>query len=120
MLAAPIQSGPMCEVLKWVENKVNEVRKFVPAKCWKHCLGIENPADIPSRGITPTKLASSTLWRYGPDWLGERNQVLEEECYGMECFKEMKVTCRYVAHTFRPHSTSTRLFVVEILAALKG
>jgi len=56
----------------WVENRVTQIRQIVPAQCWKHYPGIENPADIPSRGITPSELVDK-LWRYGPDWLVEKN-----------------------------------------------
>ena len=85
----------------WVENRVNEVRKIVPAECWKHCPGIDNTADIPSRGITSTELVNCKLWRYGPDWLVERNPVLEEESCSVpeECLKEIKSTHCYVTHT---------------------
>ena len=85
----------------WVRNRVNEVRRIVPAEYWNHCLGIENPADIPSRGITPTELARCKLWRYGPDWLIQRNLVLEEDSCDIpeECLKEIKGTHCYVTHT---------------------
>ena len=33
---------------QFVENRVTEIRRLVPAKCWRHCAGIENPADTPS------------------------------------------------------------------------
>ena len=76
-------------------------RKQILRKTGRCCPGIENPVDIPSRGITPTELASCKLWRYGPDWLVERNPALEEGNYGMpeECLKEMKSTHCYVTHT---------------------
>ena len=85
----------------WVENRASQVRKIVSAECWNHCPGIENPADIPSRGITPAELVSCKLWRYGPDWLVERNQTFEEDSGNMpeECLKEMRVTLCHVAHT---------------------
>ena len=60
-----------------VENRANEVRRIIPTDCWNHCLGADNPTDIPSRGITPTELASSKLWRYGPDWLIAGIPVIE-------------------------------------------
>ena len=83
-----------------MENRVNEIRGIVPAECWKYCPGIENPADIPSRGIMPTELTNCRLWRYGPTWLVERNPVLEGEGNAMpdECLKEIKSTRCYVMH----------------------
>ena len=73
----------------------------MPAECWNHCPGIENPADITSRGITPAELVSCKLWRYGPDWFVERNQTFEEDSGNIpeECLKEMRVTLCNVAHT---------------------
>ena len=36
-----------------------------------HCAGRDNPADIPSRGLTTKELATSKLRMNGPDWLSE-------------------------------------------------
>ena len=54
---------------QFVHNRVTEIRELLPASCWRHCPGIENPADIPSRGLTPTELFVNQLWHCGPDWL---------------------------------------------------
>jgi len=77
-----------------VENRVNEVRRLVPAQYWKHCPGQQNPADIPSRGVTPTELVGSRLWRHGPDWLVDITFSVEEDelCMPEECAKEVRVT----------------------------
>ena len=53
----------------FIENRVNEIRKLIPAVCWRHCSGKDNPADIPSRGLAPLELSVNALWRRGPDWL---------------------------------------------------
>ena len=86
--------GTTKEWKPFVENRVNEVRKFVPAECWRHCPGKENPADVPSRGITPAELVSCKLWRYGPEWLVHKLSK-EEDASEMteECQKEIKISC---------------------------
>ena len=38
-------------------DRVIEICKLVPAEHWKHCPGAENPADLPSRGMTATELS---------------------------------------------------------------
>ena len=36
---------------QFVESRVREIRQIVPPESWGHCPGIENPADLPSRGM---------------------------------------------------------------------
>ena len=54
---------------QFVYNRVKEIQELVPPKYWSHCPGKENPADLPSHGVSPKELESSAVWRHGPDWL---------------------------------------------------
>ena len=53
----------------FIQNRVTEIRRLVPADCWDHCSGKTNPADIPSRGLSSEELSASVLWKHGPSWL---------------------------------------------------
>uniref|UniRef100_A0A1X7UC75 Uncharacterized protein n=1 Tax=Amphimedon queenslandica TaxID=400682 RepID=A0A1X7UC75_AMPQE len=55
----------------FVQNRVNEIRKLVPKTQWRHCAGMSNPADLPSRGVSPGELKSTNLWFNGPDGLAQ-------------------------------------------------
>ncbi|MCP9265020.1 Pao retrotransposon peptidase family protein [Dirofilaria immitis] len=54
---------------RFIQNRVEEIRKakyayrFIPSEC--------NPADIATKGISPSDLANLTLWWNGPEWLKE-------------------------------------------------
>ena len=80
---------------QYVQSRVEEIRRLVPVEHWSHCSGVENPADIPSRGILPTHLALSELWWSGPDWLASTGNPAKEnvniEFMPDECRNEMKV-----------------------------
>ena len=83
----------------FVQNRVNEVHKLVPAEYWDHCSGKENPADIPSRGLTPIELSVNQLWRNGPEWLKTSINVtpIPEDIPEL-CVPELKSTSQGVVH----------------------
>lgn len=53
----------------FVANRVTKLIELVPATCFNHVAGIENPADCLSRGVTPLKLLQHPLWYRGPSWI---------------------------------------------------
>ena len=76
----------------FVHNRVQEIRELVPIDCWHHCSGRDNPADIPTRGVTPLELVKSSLWWHGPPWLGEETNLNSSDLSDMpnECMVELK------------------------------
>ena len=102
----------------FVQNRVSEIRSLLPVECWRHIPGLENPADVPSRGATPLELLVNKLWRDGPEVpLGHADI---EEISGSEilpeCLKELRVSEKRSVHGLlvsgtAEHSIST---IVEI------
>ena len=78
---------------------MNEIHKLVSVECWDHCSGKENPADIPSRGLTPLDLSVNQMWRNGPEWLKTSINVtpLSEEIPELYV-AELKTTSQGVVH----------------------
>ncbi len=56
---------------QFVQYRVSDIRKLLPTDCSRHCSGIENPADLPSRGLNPVQLSLSDLRTKGSKLLGE-------------------------------------------------
>ena len=78
----------------FVQNRVNEIRTLVSVNSWRHCCGKNNPADIPSRGMSPSELSECALWIEGPTWLSDNAESGSEEFnigqLPQECLEEMK------------------------------
>lgn len=78
----------------FVQNRVNEIRTIVPVNSWRHCRAKNNPADIPSRGMSPSEPSECALWIEGPTWLSDNAESGSEEFnigqLPQECLEEMK------------------------------
>lgn len=76
---------------QFVHNRVTEIRELTPPYCWKHCPGIQNPADIPSRGASPIELQEKLdLWLHGPPTSTVPDFPMEIERTPEQCLAEMK------------------------------
>ena len=54
---------------KFVQSKIEEIRKNVPGTKWRHCPGTLNPADMHSRGLC--KDNDMNVWIHGPVFLSQ-------------------------------------------------
>ncbi|XP_017788506.1 PREDICTED: uncharacterized protein LOC108571047 [Habropoda laboriosa] len=61
-------SSPSKQWKTFVANRVSEIQRLLPGK-WSHVASSENPADIISRGISPSSLINNKHWWNGPYWL---------------------------------------------------
>ncbi|XP_072395137.1 uncharacterized protein [Diabrotica undecimpunctata] len=58
------------DVQVFVGNRISQIQELTDPKEWRHVRTDQNPADIVSRGIFPSKLVDCQRWWCGPDWLG--------------------------------------------------
>ena len=53
----------------FVANRVGEIQRITDPEEWRHIPGVENPADLPTRGLTASQITESKLWIEGPEFL---------------------------------------------------
>ena len=53
----------------FVQHRVNEILNVSNKDQWGHVAGLENLADLGSRGVLGTELKNDRLWWDGPKWL---------------------------------------------------
>ena len=56
----------------FVQNRCEAIRRQIAISHWFHVPGLQNPADLPSRGCYPGQLQDSKtlrMWLHGPEWL---------------------------------------------------
>ena len=54
---------------QYVRTRVEEIQRRTDITHWRFCLGMENPADIPSRSCRVGELVQNQLWWEGPQFL---------------------------------------------------
>ncbi|XP_018360617.1 PREDICTED: uncharacterized protein LOC108759610 [Trachymyrmex cornetzi] len=53
----------------FVANRVAEIHTLLPDVNWRHVRGVDNPADLASRGVSALTIEHNDLWWHGPPWL---------------------------------------------------
>ncbi|XP_062712567.1 uncharacterized protein LOC134289887 [Aedes albopictus] len=67
----------------FVSNRVSDIQILTHGSKWRHVSGMENPADLVSRGMAVEQFTSSQLWRHGPDWLREGEDLWPQQKVGL-------------------------------------
>lgn len=83
---------------QFVQNRVNSIRTAIPPQQWEHCPGRENPADLPSRGVSVKDLLQNPLWLSGPEWLHSRGGLPATSDADVtppqECWQEVRASLK--------------------------
>ena len=105
----------------FARNRVEEIRKLTSAKSWSHCSVKDNPVDLPSRGLTPTELATNWLLKSGPDWLRNPKPlcVVPSVEIPEPCLAELRASSRVEFHsllTSQPTCRTSNIIDIEYSA----
>ncbi|XP_055603791.1 uncharacterized protein LOC129752026 [Uranotaenia lowii] len=96
----------------FVANRVSSIQTRTYGHQWHHIAGKENPADLVSRGLPVADFLESELWRVGPKWLQEAEDVwpmpMEEITIDDEDLEMRKTVCS-ISTAPEPH----RLFLLS-------
>ena len=110
----------------FVANRVTEIQDRTKPNMshWGYCPGKENPADIPSRGISATALKTDALWMSGPTWLKQDKEswpkfpkdnakTVQVE---REQRKQISLVTQTVKELFEPEKSSKYLKTIRVTA----
>lgn len=59
----------------FVANRISLIQEATQAEQWRHVSSRCNPADVLSRGMSPTALKECSLWFYGPPFLHGKEEI---------------------------------------------
>lgn len=69
-----IKSSP--HTLKtFVANRVSEIQNKTNIANWRYVSTADNPADLISRGQNPKEFRRPTIWKNGPEWLEQKEEI---------------------------------------------
>lgn len=73
----------------FVANRVSLIQELTLDFSWNYVKTDQNPADLPSRGLSPATLKNSNLWWQGPDYLHDPNWTIENYCHKLPILSEL-------------------------------
>ena len=75
----------------FVDNRVKEVLKATDIS-FRYVPLNENPADLPTRGLSGEEISKAKLWWYGPSWLKNSEDTWPEWYVPLDDLKEIEAT----------------------------
>lgn len=115
------------ESLRWktyVANRVSEIHETTQKHECHYVQSIDNPADVLSRGCTPTELKNNNLWWNGPSWL--RNPHIKDEKLSSDTEKHtssdvlVEEKVKSVVTTVIVGTSEMSIFIVEKVSTRRG
>ncbi|XP_055613513.1 uncharacterized protein LOC129759956 [Uranotaenia lowii] len=98
----------------FVANRVADIHILTKNASWQHVPGVNNPADVVSRGLTVHQLLNCKLWTDGPDWLGRGDENWPKleipRTTNIDGDTERKTTTLLIQNPPPPHPLFTRSF----------
>ena len=113
----------------YVANRLQKIAERSSYRQWLHVKTEVNPADLPTRGIRPERLRERALWWRGPEFLGMKSDLWDEQPLLYETEeaaaerRTLESICRNIVLAVRTAATD-RLevgeFVMEILVSTQS
>ena len=125
------------DVLHWIKNKkqrkvfvhnrVATILQLTESERWNHVKGVENPADLGTRGISVQAMKESTDWWTGPSFLRQESTpsvTKEPTRLSSEAQREDKVEVPFrgmaaAKVSLKARQANTRLFDITACSSLK-
>uniref|UniRef100_A0A182NQA1 Uncharacterized protein n=1 Tax=Anopheles dirus TaxID=7168 RepID=A0A182NQA1_9DIPT len=100
-----LQASPSCWK-PFVANRVSQVQHLTQGGVWRHIPGIDNPADLASRGCLSKDLLDNPLWWQGPSWIHSSEDQWPESSISSSCeaaVVEQRISTVACAVIEKPH-----------------
>lgn len=82
--------SPTQNLKTFVANRVAEIQQLTANGSWRHIPGVQNPADLASRDVSPSQVADANIWWHGPSFLLEGPSAWPEVIKPSANIPEMK------------------------------
>ncbi|XP_055633776.1 uncharacterized protein LOC129774103 [Toxorhynchites rutilus septentrionalis] len=97
----------------FVANRVSKIQHATENCEWNFVAGHNNPADIISRGLSPSKLLQSQLWWKGPSWLQQPTDSWPTFVPDIQTDSDVSKDIRKTSIVFTAPSSITQPFIEE-------
>ena len=106
---------------QYVMSRVQAIREHTNLKSWNFCPGSQNPADIPSWGMTANELVAENKWWKGPEFLykpeGEWPQEKDAHSDNENALKEIVQNPATTTHVLITSSQVQHIGVHQVIDA---